>query len=517
MAQGLLSRLLGKPPPGPIQTPSMPDLRAQLASEPRPPPLHGAAEEAGLPARLDDGKPGDLPAFARRATVEGGGPSQPAFAYSPFTPTRPILNEGALMGRRKQLERAIRAVQIERAHLTIFGERGNGKTSFCNVLAKLAEEAGYGVVRHTCTTAPTFGELFGALVAQIPPRFLRPVMAEEEAQSFGRRQIWTVATAVAKLQEIRAGHVLAMIDEFDRLSDAEAKRDMTELLKTTSDLSVRVSFVLIGVAESIDELLDMHPSLMRTMVAIPLALLPDSDISALLDKGCADLNLSITPEAREALLMLAQGSPYIGQLLSLHASDHAVRRGAGELATDDVIAAIGLVVEETKHSFEPMLAGLPRADARWPNLLFAAASARCNGFGWITAASAKASANRLGMDLPADLSFGLTTLSSADGGQILKKRAMPGADEFCFAHVNLRNYVLLREAVTRGVIKPTPQQKADDQSPPAGMPEADTPLAEAAVSATAPEKTTPADADLVTAPTGAAPAMETGTVANVAA
>jgi type II secretory pathway predicted ATPase ExeA len=516
MAWGILSRVLKKPPEEAIPTPSMPELRAQLASEPRPPPAPGAAPDAAVPARIDD-KPDDLPAFARRAAVEGGGPSQPAFAHSPFTPTRPILNERGLMGRRKQLERAIRAVQIERAHLTIFGERGNGKTSFSNVLASLAEDAGYGVVRHTCTTAPTFGELFGAVVAQIPARFLRPVMAEEEAQSFGRRQIWTVATAVAKLQEIRAGHVLVMIDEFDRLSDAEAKRDMTELLKTTSDLSVRVSFVLIGVAESIDELLDMHPSLMRTIVAIPLPLLPDTDIGALLDKGCNDLRLAITQPARDALLMLAQGSPYIGQLLSLHASDHAVRRGAGKLAAEDVIAAIALVVDETRHSFEPMLAGLPRADARWPNLLFAGASARCNGFGWFTAASAKESANRLGMDLPSDLSFGLSVLASPDGGQILKKRAMPAADEFCFAHVNLRNYVLLREAVQRGVIKATPDETAAN-TPPSTTPEAEEAAATVFAPAPAGSNTSPAVSEPADTPAGTTPApAENQAVEEVAA
>jgi type II secretory pathway predicted ATPase ExeA len=425
-----------------------------------------------------------VPAFARKAAVEGGAPSQPAFAHSPFTPTRPIMSERGLVGRRRQLDRAISAVQIERAHLTIFGERGNGKTSFSNVLAQLAEEAGYGVVRHTCTTQPTFGELFGAVVAKIPPRFLRPVMADEEAQSFGRRQIWTVATAVTKLQEIRAGHVLIMIDEFDRLSDEEALRDMTELLKTTSDLSVRVSFVLIAVAESLDELMDLHPSLQRTMVSIPLPLLPDNDVGALLEKGCKDLRITLTPEARQALVLLTQGSPYFAQLLSLHASDSAVRRRSKDLTLEDVAAAIVLVLEETAHSFEPMLAGLPRFDPRWPDLLFAAASAECNGFGWFTAAAASASAIQQGMTtLPRDLTFGLAVLASADGGSILKVRRMPGAEEYAFARVNLRNYVLMREAGRRHVLSPPPESETPEMEFFAGLGEPAEQVAEEAPAA----------------------------------
>jgi len=244
MARSFLARLFGR----------------RETEAPLPANMHVYFPERAAPPAEEEA-PTSVAAFARKPPIEGDTPRQPAFAHSPFTPTRPILTERGLLGRRRQLDRAISAVQIERAHLTIFGERGNGKTSFANVLAALAEEAGYGVVRHTCTTQPSFGELFGAVVAKIPPRFLRPVMAEEESQSFGRRTMWTVATAVAQLQEIRAGHVLIMIDEFDRLSDEDSVRDMTELLKTTSDLSVRVSFVLIGVAESMDELRQVHPSL----------------------------------------------------------------------------------------------------------------------------------------------------------------------------------------------------------------------------------------------------------------
>ncbi len=461
MAWSFLGRMFGKAEADAALPASMHVYFPERVAQP-------AEEEAPLP---------ELPAFARKPAVEGGAPRQPVFAHSPFTPTRPILVERGLVGRRKQLDRAISAVQIERAHLTIFGERGNGKTSFSNVLAALAEDAGYGVVRHTCTTRPSFGELFGAVVAKIPPRFLRPVMAEEESQAFGRRTMWTVATAVAQLQEIRAGHVLIMIDEFDRLSDEDSVRDVTELLKTTSDLSVRVSFVLIGVAESMDELRQVHPSLARTMVALALPLLPDEEVGALLEKGCQDLRLTLAAPARAALLMLARGSPYFAQLLSLHASDAAVKRGAKVLAAEDVSAAVALILEETRHSFEQMLAGLPRADQRWPDLMFAAARAPCNGFGWSTAPAVRETATRLGMDLPSDLTFGLSVLASEDGGDILKKRRMPEQDEYAFSHVNLRNYVLLREVARRGLVGvEAPEASTAVQAPPVALePQAEVP------------------------------------------
>jgi hypothetical protein len=193
-------------------------------------------------------------------------------------------------------------------------------------------------------------------------------------------------------------------------------------------------------------------------------------VSALLEKGCKDLRIALTPEARRALVLLTQGSPYFAQLLSLHASDAAVRRRGKELTLEDVAAAILLVLEETRHSFEPMLAGLPRVDPRWPDLLFAAAAAECNGFGWFTAASASASALQQGMTtLPRDLSFGLSVLASAEGGSILKMRRMPGVEEYAFARVNLRNYVLMREAGRRRVLSPPPESETPEMEFFAGM------------------------------------------------
>jgi hypothetical protein len=56
------------------------------------------------------------------------------------------------------------------------------------------------------------------------------------------------------------------------------------------------------------------------------------------------------------------------------------------------------------------------------------------------------------MFLPRDLTFGLSVLASAEGGAILKRRSMPEVDQFCFAHVNLRNYVLMREAPRRRIV-----------------------------------------------------------------
>ncbi len=392
----------------------------------------------------------DGPAFARKIAPDGADDalSQPTDRRSPFTPTQPVQSVAALIGRRAQVERAIAAIELERAHVAIFGERGHGKTSLANIVAGLAEEAGFGVVRHACSAGATFADLIGDVLAKIPPRYLaRP---EDEAAAPAAASApapWTVASATAALRRIRFGHVLIFIDEFDRLAAQNARRDMAELLKNCSDMALRASFVLIGVAESLADLLSLHQSIHRNLVALPMPLLTDADLSVLLTQGCERLGLRLEWEAEKLLLQLSHQSPYTAQQLGLLATAHTQRRGDTVVTPADAAAAARQVLEETRPVFSPLLDPLP-LDRKspegtiWADLLHEAARAPCDGFGWFTAKD---------VNLP-KCEDDLATLTRPDSGPLLRARRISGRVEFCFTKANLRNYLLLRGAERNGVI-----------------------------------------------------------------
>jgi hypothetical protein len=407
-----------------------------IRREPDPPPLRSSW-------------PGG-PSFARQKAAEDADDalSQPSLVRSPFTPTQPVKSGTALIGRTAQVERAIAAIEIERAHVAIFGERGHGKTSLANVVAALAEEAGFGVVRHACSAGASFSDLTGAILEKIPARYFRHERedAGEPAAAAATRE-WSVPSATAALAKIRFGHVLVFIDEFDRLAATNARRDMAELLKNCSDMALRVSFVLIGVAESLGELLALHQSIHRNLVAIPMPLLTDADLSTLLTQGCEGLGLRLEWEAEKLLLQLSHQSPYTAQQLGLHATANARRRRSGVVAAADAAAAARLVLEETRPVFSALLDPLP-LDRRSPDgnvyadLLYEAARAPCDGFGWFTAKD---------VNLP-KCEDDLATLARPDSGPLLRARRAASRVEFVFARANLRNYLLLRGAERNGLI-----------------------------------------------------------------
>jgi len=55
-----------------------------------------------------------------------------------FTPRQPKRWRHLFVGRSRQIERAMSAMEDEHAHLVLYGERGRGKTSLANVLAEMA-------------------------------------------------------------------------------------------------------------------------------------------------------------------------------------------------------------------------------------------------------------------------------------------------------------------------------------------------------------------------------------------
>jgi hypothetical protein len=418
------------------------DIRADVP----PPPQH-----LELVPRRAIALPGG-PAFTTQKAADGAEDilPQPMQRRSPFTPTQPVQSAASLIGRKVLLERAIAAIELERAHLAIFGERGHGKTSLANIVAALAADGGFCVVRHACSAGASFSDLVGDVLGKIPARYLAQTDEESNAPASPAARPageWSVSAATAALERIRFGHVLIFIDEFDRLAAPNARRDMAELLKNCSDMALRASFVLIGVAESLGELLALHQSIHRNLVALPMPLLTDADLSLLLTQGCERLGLRLEWEAEKLLLQLSHQSPFTAQQLGLLATYMTQRRDATVVTAADAAAAARQVLEETRPVFAPLLDPLP-LDRKspegtiWADLLTEAARAPCDGFGWFTAKD---------VNLP-KCEDDLATLTRPDSGPLLRARRIMGRVEFAFTRANLRNYLLLRGAERSGVI-----------------------------------------------------------------
>src|SRR6202012_1742604 len=125
------------------------------------------------------GVAGSLPFPRFRATAgdQLGSQAESAFARTrmkileSFTPSQPVSDRRRFAGRLDVLTSVIRAIEEQRLHVVVYGERGLGKTSVMHVLTQAARDARYLVVYVSCGADSNFDEVFRTVAAHIPMVF----------------------------------------------------------------------------------------------------------------------------------------------------------------------------------------------------------------------------------------------------------------------------------------------------------------------------------------------------------
>jgi Cdc6-like AAA superfamily ATPase len=270
-----------------------------------------------------------------------------------YTPSQPVVDPRMFAGRMGALTTCIRAIEDQRLHLVIYGERGIGKTSLLHMLASAARGARYIVVYLSCGAASNFDETFRAVATHLPLLFhsdYGPTAAEAEsgesvagllpAGPLLPRQFGDLC---GKLTGTR---VLIILDEFDRASDPQFRRDAAELMKILSDRSVRVQLVVAGVAADLAELVGHIPSVRRNILAVPVPLMNNQEVEELVRNGEEASGITVTPAAREHIVQISAGSPYIASLVCHHAALEALDDGRLDVSPADLSVALDQALAE---------------------------------------------------------------------------------------------------------------------------------------------------------------------------
>jgi len=395
----------------------------------------------------------------RPAAVEIGRVS--ALLREAFTPTRPKQSSALFSGRYKQLQRIISAIEEERAHVMIYGERGSGKTSLANVLAGKAEEAGYLVLRFACSSELGFDDIFRAFLRRMPATLLPDgIGATSRAGIDNFDQLMPGHCSVGELiqlfERVYEKHLILIIDEYDRVTNEDTQAKLAELIKNLSDANVSVTLLIVGVAENVAQLLGKHPSLQRTVVTVPMPLMTRRELDGIIAIGEQKCGLSFDPWVRQSIIDFAQGLPYHAQLLCLFAARSATRRGSSRIEREDLRYAVERSADEAETSAKEAYdrAVGPHEHASFRDVLFYAARARSDEFGAFTAAEVAAAAAQLNpeaMSLLA-LQYPLKKLTEPERGALLRRSVGPGGLRYQFASQMLRHHVLCRQAVQRGMV-----------------------------------------------------------------
>ena len=275
-----------------------------------------------------------------------------------FTPTQPVRPGHSFTGRNAQVARVLGAIEIERAHVVLYADRGRGKTSLTNVLAHTLRARNHMVARFVCAVESDFEAICRGLARDLPRSFLAVPTREvdepegcEAALPAGRLQPRDLVGLAGRL----TGRSLVLIvDEFDRVQDEGTRTRLADTIKQVSDRGVPIAFLIVGVSDSLEELFGRHPSIQRSIVPVPLPLLTDEEIESILVQGARASGLVFRPGAIGRIRDMARGVPYVAHLLALHGGNAALDRGSAIVEVADVNVAVALAVEQA----DPRVAAL---------------------------------------------------------------------------------------------------------------------------------------------------------------
>jgi Cdc6-like AAA superfamily ATPase len=379
-----------------------------------------------------------------------------------FTPGSAINEKDLFAGRINQIRRIVDAVNQTGMHAVLYGEPGVGKTSLSNVCAEFlrgikTKDIDVIAPKINCVTTDNFSTIWKKVFAdvEITKRtqgvgFL--AQGTERATSLldDLPEKITPDLVVRTLDTLgRKFLVVAVIDEFDRIADDAAKREMADTIKMMSDYQARATLLLVGVADSVDELIQEHQSIERALLQIHMPRMVRVELEEIIENGLDRLTMKIDPKALKEIISLAKGLPYFVHLLGLHACRRALDSGEKKIMQKHLQAAIKEALDgaqQTMRSAYHQATASTRKETIHRHVLLACALAKTDDFGYFTASSVVEPIS-LVRNKPYQLLYfaqHLKDFSDEKRGRILQQTGEPHNRRYRFRNPMMQPFVIMK-------------------------------------------------------------------------
>lgn len=373
-----------------------------------------------------------------------------------FTPGSPVNEKDLFAGRLDQIRAVHDAVSQTGYHAVLYGERGVGKTSLANVI-KTTLPGSWLVPRVNCDGTDTFTSLWRKALQDISLTQSHQAPGFTSQNSSSDSRLVDTLPSTLTPDAVRAtlanlGSVMRMLiafDEFDRLSDPTVSVLMADTLKSLSDYSIPITILLIGVADSVDELVAGHQSIERALVQIPMPRMSVAEIKQVIENGVSRLGMSVEKNALDEVIALSQGLPYITHLLALYSARASAARKSLDVTSADVEVGIAEALSKwqqttTKAYYDAVQSSQP--GNIYKEVLLACALAETDDMGYFSAAAVRTPLRLLtgrDYDIP-NFAQHLKNFSEETRGAILERTGTTRRIRYRFTSPLHRPYIVMR-------------------------------------------------------------------------
>lgn len=306
-----------------------------------------------------------------------------------FRPRAPISTQALFAGRWEQMTAIADAVSQPGLHVVIYGERGVGKSSLANVLEpvlgvldkKVGRQFSRFVAKVNTNQGDSFKTLWSRIFHEVSWQQDKPTMGFVPQPGFKRV---TLSEAFSLSNEPSIDDVRRVLtsipgsvfifDEFDRGSQ-QLRTDFTDLIKALSDYAVDSTVIIVGVANTIDELVRDHQSIGRSIIQVHLPRMRDSELAEIITRTSKELGVVFDDAASWLIIKTSQGLPNYTHLIGLHAVRHAALTGfTRRIALNHVHMSFETSVKQSLQTIQEMYLKATRsshADALYKSVILA--------------------------------------------------------------------------------------------------------------------------------------------------
>jgi Cdc6-like AAA superfamily ATPase len=375
-----------------------------------------------------------------------------------FTPRASIDERSLFAGRDEQVQLICDVINQKGAHAILFGERGVGKTSLVSVLPTYLNNPAKELImpRVNCDTMDTFATVWRKAFAQVEmtrevqsPGYGNTTRVEVEdptlllGDTVSPDSVRLALTILAK-----DAIPIFIFDEFDRLS-VGPRRAFADTVKGLSDQHTGATIIAVGVADSVDSLIQEHQSVERALVQIRMPRMSAAEISQIIQIGLERLEMKIENKALARIINLAQGLPHYAHLIGLHAARFALDNRSTDLTVETIERAIDRAINNAQQSIRSayeFATRSPRKDNLFADVLLSCALAQTNDLGYFAAQDVRRPLREItgkAYEIPTFAQH-LNEFSDEKRGNILQKTGVKRRFRYRFTNPLLQPFVIMR-------------------------------------------------------------------------